>query len=235
MVVKDGIGVYANTDIALEISIVEILLITIISFLGASIHEILTYAINKAKPDLKRSSMNIAITILITSIISASINPFIMCISPRLILLPPLIMGLLGIEFASRLIHLQSSFKLLEYILGFFRITRARNTTIEDRKEEEYIKETKRLNDIDTKNIISSLLNSILYQMKNIENDYDTMDKMFFLSKYNEVKKNSLLIQSYIKQVDTLPADIVLLVAEMVREEAQLDELYDKIHTDDHN
>ena len=71
--------------------------------------------------------------------------------------------------------------------------------------------------------------------MKNIENDYDTMDKVFFLSKYNEVKKNSLLIQSYIKQVDTLPADIVLLVAEMVREEAQLDELYDKIHTDDHN
>ena len=122
------------------IPIVESLILILISFIGSIIHE---YIFNHRFNFFKNP--NVIITVVVSYLISFSIDPFIMQLSPRFILLPPLILGLLGIELATRLSTLKGSSSLLEYILGFLKIKR------KDSKQEDYgkimkIKEKRILN-----------------------------------------------------------------------------------------
>ena len=112
----------------LEISFIETILILSISFIGAIIHESLDKSRRKKKAKPSQICLNIIITVFISMVFSLSIDPLICKINPRLILLPPLILSLLGIEFVSRLIHIESSFSLIEYIIGFFGIKKAKDT-----------------------------------------------------------------------------------------------------------
>lgn len=113
---------YMSIESAIEISVIEILLISIIAFIGSFIHEYM-YFIGKGKKITITVWINVFITVIVDIIISISINPFIIALNPRLILLPPLLIGLVGNELVMRLTTLHGSTSIIEYILGFFKIS----------------------------------------------------------------------------------------------------------------
>lgn len=112
---------------SLDISIIEITIIFFISLIGSITHE----SISNVKKINKLNKIEILISIItstsIITIVCISINPLIIKISPRLILLPPLILSLTGSELIIYLTGFKSSAKLIEYILSFFGINRSKD------------------------------------------------------------------------------------------------------------
>ena len=108
------------------LSILEILLTLIVAFVGAAVHE---YVFTPGETKLFRNA-HVWATVSVDFIICYSINPYIISLNPRLILLPPLIIGLLGNELAIRMGTIKGSTSMIEYILGWFNIKR--NTTEEE-------------------------------------------------------------------------------------------------------
>ena len=120
-----------------DISIIEILITTISAFIGSFAHEYLSFLNSGTHVTLNRWVI-IIISMVIDVFISLSLNPLVVVISPRLILLHPLLIGLLGTELITRLSTIGGSFSLLEYILGFFKITRAHGTETPKNGPREY-------------------------------------------------------------------------------------------------
>ena len=108
------------------LSILEIFLTLIVSFVGAAVHE---FIFTPGKTSILRNA-HVWATVSVDFIICYSINPYIVSLNPRLILLPPLIIGLLGNELAIRMGTIKGSTSMIEYILGWFNIKR--NTTEEE-------------------------------------------------------------------------------------------------------
>lgn len=105
----------------MEFNIVEVMLISMISFIGAFGHEFMLF-LNQNKRITLAVWGEIGVTTLTVSVISLSINPFLVNIHPRLILLPPLLMGLLGEELLNKLIHIDKSSKLIVTILKILKV-----------------------------------------------------------------------------------------------------------------
>ena len=105
------------------LSILEIFLTLIVAFVGAAVHE---YVFTPGETKLIKNA-HVWATVSVDFIICYSINPYIVSLNPRLILLPPLIIGLLGNELAIRMGTIKGSTSMIEYILGWFNIKR--NTT----------------------------------------------------------------------------------------------------------
>lgn len=100
------------------VSILEIFLLLVVSYIGTIIHE---YIFIPGKTKFIKN-IRVWLTVIMNFIICYSINPYIVEINPRLILLPPLVLGLLGNELAVRLGTIKGSTSFIEYILGFFGI-----------------------------------------------------------------------------------------------------------------
>lgn len=100
------------------VSVLEIILLLIVSYIGTIIHE---YIFIPGKTKFVKN-IRVWLTVIMNFIICYSINPYIVDFNPRLILLPPLILGLLGNELALRLGTIKGSTSFIEYILGFFGI-----------------------------------------------------------------------------------------------------------------
>ena len=76
-----------------DISIIEILITTISAFIGSFAHEYLSFLNSGTQVTLNRWVI-IIISMVIDVFISLSLNPLVVAISPRLILLHPLLKGL---------------------------------------------------------------------------------------------------------------------------------------------
>lgn len=208
---------------SIDISIIEILLMSIIAFIGAFIHEYISF-IRRGKRITIMVWLNIFVTVIIDLIISISINPFVAKIHPRLVLLPPLLIGLLGTELAIRLSTIGGSTSLIEYILGFLKIKRADTTqtpkdnvpTVDDSLDDEIVKISAKM----------ELLLTEYYREKN---------KELFLSVYKSLKEDSINMKNEIKKrlenEELIPLPIALKLSEMFKIEIVLDKIYDEIIT----
>lgn len=208
---------------SIDISIIEILLMSIIAFIGAFIHEYISF-IRRGKRITIMVWLNIFVTVIIDLIISISINPFVAKIHPRLVLLPPLLIGLLGTELAIRLSTIGGSTSLIEYILGFLKIKRADTTqtpkdnvpTVDDSLDDEIVKISAKM----------ELLLTEYYREKNDE---------LFLSVYKSLKEDSINMKNEIKKrlesEELIPLPIALKLSEMFKIEIVLDKIYDEIIT----
>lgn len=116
------------------LSIVETVVLLIASYIGSIVHE---YFFISGKINFIKNP-RIWLTVTMNFIICYSINPYIVEFNPRLILLPPLILGLLGNELAVRMGTLHGSTSFIEYILGFFGI---KNKLTKEEKESLGVKE----------------------------------------------------------------------------------------------
>lgn len=210
---------------SIDISIIEILLMSIIAFIGAFIHEYISF-IRRGKRITIMVWLNIFVTVIIDLIISISINPFVAKIHPRLVLLPPLLIGLLGTELAIRLSTIGGSTSLIEYILGFLKIKRADTTqtpkdnvpTVDDSLDDAIVKISAKM----------ELLLTEYYREKNEE---------LFLSVYKSLKEDSINMKNEIKKrlesEELIPLPIALKLSEMFKIEIVLDKIYDEIITKD--
>lgn len=206
----------------INISIIEILLISTIAFIGAFIHEYISF-IKKGKRVTLMIWFNIFITVIIDIIISVSINPFIISINPRLMLLPPLIIGLLGTELAMKLSTINGSTSFIEYILGFLKIKRADTTStpINDSYD-----------DYDNSSIDDEII-KINAQIEIILEEYElTKDDKKFIEFYKTLKNKSFEIKEKIDleySNDSIPLNIALKMSEMIKLEISLDKIYNNI------
>lgn len=206
---------------SIDISIIEILLMSIIAFIGAFIHEYISF-IRRGKRITIMVWLNIFVTVIIDLIISISINPFVAKIHPRLVLLPPLLIGLLGTELAIRLSTIGGSTSLIEYILGFLKIKRADTTktpqdnvpVVDDSLDDEIVK-------------ISAKMELLLTEY------YRDKNESLFLSVYSTVKEESIKIKTEVKnRLDTdelIPLPIALKMSEMLKVEISLDKIYEDL------
>ena len=112
---------------SLDISIIEITIIFFISLIGSITHEYISIIKNINKLNRLEILISIISSTIIITIVCISINSLIVKISPRLILLPPLILSLTGSELIIYLTGFKSSAKLIEYILSFFGINRSKD------------------------------------------------------------------------------------------------------------
>lgn len=209
----------------INISIIEILLISTIAFIGAFIHEYISF-LKRGKRVTLTVWFNIFVTVIIDIIISVSINPFIMAINPRLILLPPLIIGLLGTELAMKLSTINGSTSFIEYILGFLRIKRADTTSTP--KNESY-------DDYDNSSIDDEII-KINAQIEIVLREYELdKDNEKFIKFYKPIKEKSLNIKETIDleyENDTIPLNVVLKLSEMIKLEISMDKIYNNIKKD---
>lgn len=206
--------------VATDVSIIEILLISIIAFIGAFIHEYISF-IRKGKRITIYVWGNIFTTVLTSTILSVSINPFLVTINPRLILLPPLLMGLLGTELALRLSTISGSSSFIEYILGFFKIKKlggAKSPTDLDKEN------------LDKKVDLEDEITNIQTQMEILIEEYKiNKDAKKFVEVYKFVKFQSSLVKEKTNKLNPIPLNTSLKLTEMIKIEVSLDKIYEDI------
>ena len=206
--------------VSIDVSIIEILLISIIAFIGAFIHEYISF-IRKGKRITVYVWGNIFTTVLMSTIISVSINPFIANINPRLILLPPLLMGLLGTELALRLSTISGSSSFIEYILGFLKIKKSDETkSLIEQDEEDLSKK------IDLEDEITNLQTQMEILIE--EHNIDKNDKKF-VEIYKFVKFQSSILKEKAEQLQPIPLNLSIKITSLIKTEVDLDKLYEDI------
>lgn len=206
--------------VATDVSIIEILLISIIAFIGAFIHEYISF-IRKGKRITIYVWGNIFTTVLTSTILSVSINPFLVTINPRLILLPPLLMGLLGTELALRLSTISGSSSFIEYILGFFKIKKLGGTKSPTDLDKE---------NLDKKVDLEDEITNIQTQMEILMEEYKiNKDDKKFVEVYKFVKFQSALVKEKTNKLNPIPLNTSLKLTEMIKIEVSLDKIYEDI------
>ena len=206
--------------VATDVSIIEILLISIIAFIGAFIHEYISF-IRKGKRITIYVWGNIFTTVLTSTILSVSINPFLVTINPRLILLPPLLMGLLGTELALRLSTISGSSSFIEYILGFFKIKKLGGTKSPTDLDKE---------NLDKKVDLEDEITNIQTQMEILMEEYKiNKDDKKFVEVYKFVKFQSSLVKEKTNKLNPIPLNTSLKLTEMIKIEVSLDKIYEDI------
>lgn len=219
-----------------EIQLIEIILILIVAFIGSCIHE---YIFKDPNQSFTLRNFNLWISTLISTILCFIINPWIINLNQRLILLPPLLFGLTGMDLVKRLTTVKGSSSFLEYVLGFFNITNKRNNEIGLKEEEEKKEEQKSsitANDIasfnsphDLEQIMSldNLTKDILDNICDILIDfYVHHDKTKFLKDYYSVKTNISLLKYQLHLYQMIPIATTLKMSEIIKKEMELDTVF---------
>lgn len=192
----------------------EITPIFCISLLGSCIHEYIFKSNKKFFLNL-----TIWINTLMASIICFAIDPFIMNISPRLVLLPPLLIGLSGMDLIKHLSTLEGLLTIIEYILSFFGINRKEKSSISDSDNE-----TTSYEDLNT------LLSTFFYLVTSLLSTYYTNnDKKEFLKTYHAIKKDYDLLNNELLKHKTIPITSTLLFGSITKKVIELDNIYNSI------
>lgn len=242
---------------SLDISIIEITIIFFISLIGSITHEYISIIKNINKLNKLELLISIISSTIIITIVCISINPLIVKISPRLILLPPLILSLTGSELIIYLTGFKSSAKLIEYILSFFNINRSKDN-IQDiteidgvlnsdqksiQKEKEPEKDEKEevedSDDDDEENNISKqdeedLINEIketYIYLLNLKEKYDNQElsNHDFIWKFMNVEESIENIKFKILEIKTVNPIILLKFTDIIRLQADLNVIFKQI------
>lgn len=192
----------APIETLIDFDIVEFLLIGIISFIGAFSHEFMLF-LNQNKRITVSVWVEILITTLVVTIVSLSVNPLVAKIHPRLILLPPLLMGLLGEELLNKLIHIDKSSKLFITVLKFLHIQVPEDVELPE-ADTVHNKNPERHKEI-LKDIVSIKVNI----EETIVQFEETKDEHILLTGYKEINTSVALIKLKLRE-DPDVEDVVL-------------------------
>lgn len=244
---------------SLDISIVEITIIFFISLIGSITHESISIIKNINKLNKLEILISIISSTIIITIVCISINPLIVKISPRLILLPPLILSLTGSELIVYLTGFKSSAKLIEYILSFFGINRSKDniqdvTEIDgvlnpDQKniqKEEEPKENEKEEDEDSdddddeeenniskqdeENLINEIKETYIYLL-NLKEKYDNQEltNYDFIWNFMNVEESIENIKFKILEIKAVNPMILLKFTDIIRLQADLNVVFKQI------
>lgn len=224
----------------------EILLVFGVSFIGASIHE---YVFGSEDNRVFFKNPNIWISTLVSSIVSYTIDPWVNDFNPRLMLLPPLLFGMAGMDLVRRLATPEGSSSIIEYILGFFGITNkktngaygipqvASSTPEKDEEPAEEDSQTATLQNpvLPTSTFehlmsLDQMVQSTLDNICNLVVDYYVhKDKEAFLRGYFTVKTNMGIMWSNMRTHQFIPITTALKLSEILKKEIELDQVYEGI------
>ena len=222
----------------------EIIMICVVSFIGANIREYLFYRSEERSNRFLRSP-KMWISTIVSTIICYAIDPFVIEYSPRLVLLPPLVLGLAGADLAETLSTTKGIASLIEWGLGFVGIS---NAKAEDKKEEETDNNSKeqppgnmigmmvtptvsftQLKNLD--DMVVSVLDSICNLLVGY---YATKDKETFLKGYFIIMNNKTIMDNYIREFQVIHSTTALRLSEIVKKEIELNRVYETISAEVH-
>ena len=226
----------------LSISLTEILLMTTLSFIGSLMHEYIVSVKKYHIKNLTSISINISLTVIIDVIICISINQLILDISPRLVLLPPLIIGLVGKQLVDSLTSLKATSRIIAFIFSLLGMgdgssslpdpdNNGEESNENEKKEQptksvkkEESKEEKIKNfEIHSEKLLNAMNNLIVKYLQN-----DIKDKDFIII-YKVIKVNVKAIKIRIQDNSIVSVDEALRVSEIVKNEDYLDKIYTDI------
>ena len=242
---------------SLDISIIEITIIFFISLIGSITHEYISIIKNINKFNRLEILISIISSTIIITIVCISINPLIVKISPRLILLPPLILSLTGSELIIYLTGFKSSAKLIEYILSFFNINRSKDN-IQDvteidgvlnpdqkniQKEKESEKDEKEeveddddddeennISKQDEEDLINEIKETYIYLL-NLKEKYDNQElsNHDFIWNFMKVEESIENIKFKILEIKAVNPIILLKFTDIIRLQADLNVIFKQI------
>ncbi len=231
--------------------VIEILLVLGVSFVGASIHE---YVFQSETSRSFFKNPNLWISTIVSSIICYTINPLINGLNPRLILLPPLLLGMTGMDLVKRLTTPEGSSSLIEYIIGFFGVTNKKTdgrygippqqaqpenpteeetTTSPESESQQHILPNSALPILPSFESLMNLdhmVQSVLNEASVLIMDYYARrDKEDFLRRYTPTKTNMEMLKSHVLAHQFVPISTALKMSEILKKDEKLMQLYEEI------
>ena len=228
-----------NNELILEITLLELLLCGTISLFGSSIHVLCFKYKNNTKHSIRELISEILTNAIVDTFISIATAPFVMAISPRLILIPPLILGLLGSDFIKLLTSVNGIFSLFEKL---FRLYNSSHSN----KEEESTKDSSSIEGIDANinidinknnhnkhndclicNLIISTSDALVNEMDiGINNYYSNKDAIAFYTLYLEIDKGYNNVRDTIVKLEYVPVEVYTEIMDLVKKKSEFEQFY---------
>lgn len=227
-----------NNELILEITLLELLLCGTISLFGSSIHVLCFKYKNNTKHSIRRLISEILTNAIVDTFISIATAPFVMAISPRLILIPPLILGLLGSDFIKLLTSVNGIFSLFEKL---FRLYNSSHSNKEE--ESKSTNDSSSIEGIDANinidinknnhnndlicNLIISTSDALVSEMDiGINNYYSNKDAIAFYTLYLEIDKGYNNVRDTIVKLEYVPVEVYSEIMDLVKKKSEFEQFY---------
>lgn len=227
-----------NNELILEITLLELLLCGTISLFGSSIHVLCFKYKNNTKHSIRELISEILTNAIVDTFISIATAPFVMAISPRLILIPPLILGLLGSDFIKLLTSVNGIFSLFEKLFRLY------NSSHPNKEEES--KSTNDSNSIEgidanikidinknnhnndlIRNLIINTSDALVNEMDiGINNYYSNKDAIAFYTLYLEIDKGYNNVRDTIVKLEYVPVEVYSEIMDLVKKKSEFEQFY---------
>lgn len=227
-----------NNELILEITLLELLLCGTISLFGSSIHVLCFKYKNNTKHSIRELISEILTNAIVDTFISIATAPFVMAISPRLILIPPLILGLLGSDFIKLLTSVNGIFSLFEKLFRLY------NSSHPNKEEEsKSTNDSSSIEGIDTNikidinknnhnndlicNLIISTSDALINEMDiGINNYYSNKDAIAFYTLYLEIDKGYNNVRDTIVKLEYVPVEVYSEIMDLVKKKSEFEQFY---------
>jgi hypothetical protein len=225
------------SDFTLEtlgVTTLELVLIIVISFIASIMHEYMI-SIKRFHIDDKIEIINnIIMTVLIDTIICIAIDPFVAMVSQRLILIPPLILGLIGPQLLYYFSGISSTAKLIRYILSTLGIKKFDKEVdidelehqVEEKKKKEQEEaerlEKERKDQIDSDLLLKRIDKLVLAYVN------EKIDKSQFIIEYKSIDIATSSFKESVSGED-VPIHTAMKLAEIIRNKEFLDKTFNQI------
>ena len=184
----------------LTISPIEITIIGLISLIGVLSNIFCVTVINKKRLHIKVYTrlIHIVISVILSSTICITLDPYIMAIEVRFIFLAPLIIGLISPELIFYMTKVTTASQVLEYILSFTCIKKNADVKLPESPVESSLVDIKETPKDDNKEIVNTDSKDLQKRIAEIgfEPSTDTVYKIDITTEYLK-KKIESLIQEY--------------------------------------
>ncbi len=225
------------SDFTLEtlgVTTLELVLIIVISFIASIMHEYMI-SIKRFHIDDKIEIINnILMTVLIDTIICIAIDPLVAMVSQRLILIPPLILGLIGPQLLYYFSGISSTAKLIKYILSTLGIKKFDKEVdidelekqVEEKKKKEQEEaerlEKERKDQIDSDLLLKRIDKLVLAYVN------EKIDKSQFIIEYKSIDIATSSFKESVSGED-VPIHTAMKLAEIIRNKEFLDKTFNQI------
>ena len=218
----------------LGVSTLELVLIIVISFIASIMHEYMISIKRFHIEDKIEIINNIIMTVLIDTIICIAIDPLVAMVSHRLILIPPLILGLIGPQLLYYFSGISSTAKLIRYILSTLGIKKFDKEVdidelehqVEEKKKKEQEEaerlEKERKDQIDSDLLLKRIDKLILAYVN------EKITKSQFVIEYRSI---DIATSSFKESVagEDVPIHTAMKLAEIIRNKEFLDKTFNQI------
>lgn len=217
-----------------EFELFEIMSIMVVTFIGSCIHE---YVFRQEGKNFTLKNFNLWMSIFVSIVLCYIINPWIVEYNSRLILLPPLLFGLAGMDLVKRLVTIKGTSSLIALVLktaGIKVSTPSEEENNDDNQpkeesnsssnEEEKKKELEELVEVDK--AVHENLDEMYHVLVHY---YSNHDKAQFLEGYQTIKVHLDTLHKQILSHPMIPVSTIIALSEISKKETELDTLYHEI------